>query len=97
MPLLSFVIESAASAPARAPNSIATSFTVLPIGPAVSCVEEIGMIPERLTKPTVGFNPTMPFTDAGHVTEPSVSVPTATAQRFAATAAPEPALEPQGL
>jgi hypothetical protein len=44
-----FVMQSASSAPVMAPNSIATSFTVLPIGPAVSCVEEIGMIPERLT------------------------------------------------
>ena len=54
-------------------------------------------MPERLIKPTVGFIPTMPLVDAGQVTDPSVSVPTATTQRFAATAAPEPELEPQGL
>jgi len=41
--------------------------------------------------------PTIPFTDAGHVTEPSVSVPIATVQRFAATAVPEPELDPHGL
>ena len=80
-----------------APNKMAISFTVLPIGPAVSCVAEIGIMPERLIKPTVGFIPTMPLVDAGQVTDPSVSVPTATTQRFAETAAPEPELEPQGL
>ena len=35
--------------------------------------------------------------DDGHTIEPSVSVPIAAAHRFAATAAPEPELEPQGL
>ena len=34
---------------------------------------------------------------AGEVIEPSVSVPTATAQRFAETAAADPALEPEVL
>src|SRR5439155_6870136 len=34
---------------------------------------------------------------AGQTIDPSVSVPTATAQKFAATAAPDPELEPQGL
>src|SRR5579863_1170301 len=55
------------------------------------------MIPERLSSPTVGLIPTRPLTDDGHVTEPSVSVPTAAAQRFAAAAAPDPELEPHGL
>jgi hypothetical protein len=41
--------------------------------------------------------PTTPFTDAGHTIEPSVSDPTVTAQRFAATAAPDPELDPHGL
>jgi hypothetical protein len=41
--------------------------------------------------------PTIPLADAGQTTEPSVSVPTAAAQKLAATAAPEPELEPQGL
>ena len=42
----------------------------------------------------------MPTSDAvfdGETIEPSVSVPTATAPRLAATAAPEPELEPDGL
>jgi hypothetical protein len=55
------------------------------------------MMPERDTRPTVGLMPTRPFTLLGHTMEPSVSVPTATTARSAAMAAPEPALEPQGL
>ena len=55
------------------------------------------MMPARLIKPTVGLMPTMPLAEDGQTTEPSVSVPTATAHRFAAIAAPEPELEPQGL
>src|SRR6185503_11508005 len=41
--------------------------------------------------------PTREFADDGHTTEPSVSVPTAAAHKFAATAAPEPELDPHGL
>ena len=54
------------------------------------------MIPVRLTSPTVGFRPTMPFSDDGQMTDPSVSVPTAAIQKSAATAAPLPELEPHG-
>ena len=67
------------------------------IGPAVSWLCEIGMIPVRHTSPTVGLMPTRPQLFEGETIEPSVSVPTATAQRFAAAAAPEPELEPEGL
>ncbi len=55
------------------------------------------MIPERLISPTVGFIETIPHTADGEMREPSVSVPTATAQRLAATATAEPELEPEGL
>ena len=55
------------------------------------------MMPLRLTRPTVGLRPTRPATDAGQMMLPSVSVPTPTAARLAAIAAPVPALEPQGL
>src|SRR5205814_10244233 len=71
--------------------------TVRAIGPAVSCVCEMGMMPVRLSSPTVGLMPTMPLMDEGETIEPSVSVPTATAHRFAATATPEPELDPDGL
>src|SRR6266566_8940058 len=57
----------------------------------------MGTMPARLIKPSVGLIPTMPFADAGETIEPSVSVPTATAQRLAATATAEPELEPEGL
>ena len=67
------------------------------MGPAVSCETEIGMMPVRLTRPTVGFSPARPFTDAGQMMLPSVSVPTPNAPRLAAIAEPVPELEPQGL
>src|SRR6266852_1744908 len=57
----------------------------------------MGMMPLRLTKPTVGLIPIMLLEDEGQTMEPSVSVPIAAAQRFAETPAPEPELEPQGL
>ena len=57
----------------------------------------MGTTPVRLTRPTVGFRPTTPLAVAGQTMEPLVSVPTVTAARLAAAAAPEPELEPQGL
>ncbi len=54
-------------------------------------------MPVRLTAPTVGLRPASEACDAGQVTEPSVSVPTATTARFAAIAAPEPELDPHGV
>src|SRR5688500_19831610 len=55
------------------------------------------MIPERLTRPNVGLMPTSPHADDGHTIDPSVSVPTPTAARFAEMDAPVPELEPHGL
>src|SRR5688572_16959317 len=83
--------------PARPFRSIATSVTDRAMGPAVSCGMAIGMIPERLTSPTVGFNPARPLTAAGHTMLPSVSVPTPMPARLAAIAAPVPELDPHGL
>ena len=57
---------------------------------------EIGMTPERLHKPTVGFMPTTELDRAGLRIEPEVSVPTDTGTKPAATAAAEPELEPPG-
>ncbi len=68
-----------------------------PIGPAVSCTGEIGTMPRRLTKPLVGLMPTTPQVLAGETIEPSVSVPTASGARPAATPAAEPELDPDGL
>src|SRR5688500_16525229 len=55
------------------------------------------MMQPRLISPTVGLSPTIPVADEGHTIDPSVSVPTATAVRLAATATPDPELEPHGL
>ena len=59
---------------------MAASVTLRAIGPAVSWVCAMGMMPRRLTRPMVGFMPTSEQAADGDVTEPSVSVPTATAQ-----------------
>ncbi len=45
------------------------------IGPAVSRVCEIGVMPSCEYLPTVGLKPTIPFKAAGIRTEPPVSVP----------------------
>ena len=75
----------------------ATSATQRPMGPAVSCRGERGTTPRPLTMPMVGFKPTSPLLAAGDRMDPSVSEPTATAQKLAAADAPEPELDPDGL
>ena len=91
------VAASAGSMPIIALRRMAASRTSRVIGPAVSWLAEIGMMPERLTRPTVGFRPTSPFAVLGHTTDPSVSVPTPTIARLALIAAPVPELDPHGL
>jgi hypothetical protein len=76
-------------------SRIAASSTVVVMGPAVSWLSEIGTMWVRLTRPTVGLKPTMPFMAAGQVIEPSVSVPMAAGASPAATAAALPDDEPQ--
>src|SRR5262245_53247573 len=71
--------------------------TVRAMGPAVSWLWEMGMMPVRLTSPSVGLMPTSPQTPDGQTIEPSVSVPMPTAARFAEMAVPVPELEPHGL
>jgi hypothetical protein len=58
---------------------------------------EIGTTPARLVTPTVGLMPTTPLLCAGQTMLPSVSVASATVDRLADTAAPDPELEPHGL
>src|SRR5436309_10702902 len=91
------VAGSSGSMPASTLSSAAASASVRAMGPAVSCVCEMGMMPLRLTSPTVGLIPASPLIDEGETIEPSVSVPTATAHKLAAAAAPDPELEPEGL
>jgi hypothetical protein len=57
----------------------------------------MGTIRVRLTRPTVGFKPTTPFTAAGQVMDPSVSVPIAACTSPAATAAALPEEDPHGF
>src|SRR5919112_5569196 len=57
----------------------------------------MGMMPARLTSPTVGLSPTSALAPDGHTIDPSVSVPIPTAARFAAMAAPVPELDAHGL
>src|SRR5438876_10774237 len=54
-------------------------------------------MPVRATRPSVGLIPTSEHAAAGQTIEPSVSVPTPTAAKFAAIAAAVPELEPQRL
>src|SRR5690349_23672792 len=71
-------------------RSSAASRTLAVIGPAVSWLWLIGTMKVRLTRPTVGFSPTIPLIEAGQVTDPSVSVPIAYSTIPAATTAPLP-------
>src|SRR5687768_763325 len=57
----------------------------------------MGIIPDLLHKPTVGFIPTNPLIEDGQPIDPSVSVPIPIAHKFAATAVPVPELEPHGF
>src|SRR3954467_15096073 len=65
-------------------SSAAASATVRVIGPAVSWVAEIGTMPARLTRPTVGRRPTSPWAADGLTMLPDVSVPMVTIARPAA-------------
>src|ERR1700751_5368188 len=78
-------------------RTTAASATVRACGPTVSWLCEIGTTPPRLTRPTVGLSPTTSFTFAGQTMLPSVSLPSETVAKFAATAAADPELEPQAL
>ena len=75
-------------------STMAASATVRVIGPTVSSDADSGSTPRLLTRPYVGFRPTMPQKAAGMRMEPPVSEPSVAAQRLAAMAAPEPPLDP---
>ena len=67
------------------------------IGPGGVLAGEIGMMPLRLTSPTVGLRPTMPATAAGQMMLPSVSVPIADGGEVRGHRGAGAGLEPQGL
>ena len=64
--------------------------------PIVSCLGLIGTTPALLVRPTVGLMPTTELRPEGHKMEPSVSVPSDTVTKFAATDIADPLLDPQG-
>src|SRR5215831_17746886 len=67
------------------------------MGPTWSSDQDSGVTPKRLMRPWVAFKPTMPQKAAGMRIDPPVSVPSEPAHSPAATATPEPLLEPPGL
>src|SRR5207244_9306333 len=70
------------------------SWTLPVIGPTWSWLHDNGMTPSAGTRPYVGLSPTMPHSAAGVRIEQAVSVPNATGQMPAATAAADPLLDP---
>src|SRR5689334_4225134 len=91
------VAASLGSTPASTPSSAAASATLRAIGPAVSCVGEVGMVPPGETRPSVRLIPTSELAPEGQTIEPSVSEPAPTAAKFADIAAPVPELDPHAL
>lgn len=73
---------------------MAASLTVRVMGPGVSCVFTKGLSPALDTIPTVGRRPTRLQKEAGTRIDPPVSSPTPIRPKFAAIAAPVPALDP---
>src|SRR6266516_2185032 len=95
--MLSFVMGSLGSTPVSGPSIAARSATLRHIGPGVSWLWAMGMIPDRLSSPSDGLIPVSPVSAEGQVIDPSVSVPNAATHRLAEGAVPEPELDPQGL
>src|SRR5919107_5928099 len=79
-----------------APRARAASSTVAPKTPTWSSDDANATKPNRLTRPYVGFTPTMPQNAAGCRTEPPVSEPRAIGTIPEATATAEPPDEPPG-
>jgi hypothetical protein len=68
-------VESRSSRPAMAWSSAAASRESRANGPIWSSEDANATIPYRLTRPYVGFRPTVPVSAAGWRIEPPVSVP----------------------
>src|SRR5277367_668168 len=86
--------RSALSAPLIAASTSPVSSTKRQIGPTLSSDQQSAMPPARGTRPKVGRRPVVPQRWLGDVIEPSVSVPIENAQRPAAVAEADPALDP---
>jgi hypothetical protein len=87
---------SARSGPVMDAVSSAASATDAASGPAWSSDQLCGTMPPRPMRPKVGFRPTQPQRLAGMRIDLPVSEPKAAAANPAATATPEPPLEPPG-
>src|SRR3954464_3042246 len=90
-------VESSGWCPAITECSSAASSTVRAQGPAWSSEEASATSPYLLVPPYVGLAPTVPVTAAGWRVEPPGSVPTASGDSKAATAAAEPPPDPPGI
>src|SRR5678815_2513096 len=89
-------VESRGSTPAIISVAIAASSTFRAKALMWSSDDANATRPYRLTRPYVGFTPTIPQNAAGCRTEPPVSEPSAMFTIPAATAAAEPPDEPPG-
>src|SRR5215475_4157851 len=79
-------------------KSFAKSATVRDMGPRDPATDgHPAYTPPRLTRPAVGRIPTIEFQVEGRRIDAKPSCPTPTAQKFAATLAPEPPEEPPAV
>ena len=78
------------------PSTIAASCAVSANTETQSSERHAGTTPTVLTRPSVGLHPTMLPSAAGIRPDPAVSVPSANGTSPAATATPEPELDPPG-
>src|SRR5207248_997801 len=85
------------SGPVIAVNALHASSTVRANTDTQSSVRQAGTTPAVETAPRLGFSPTILPSAAGTRPEPAVSLPSANGTRPAATATPEPELEPPGM
>ncbi|KAG0491590.1 hypothetical protein HPP92_004633 [Vanilla planifolia] len=88
---------SRGSNPCTTSRSATASVTVRSIGSTVSSLYEMGTIPDRLVRPTIGFIPTTELYDAGQLMPQSKSVARETETKLAATAMAGPLFGPHGV
>jgi len=88
---------SPGSAPRITSSTAVASGTVSANTETQSSERQAGTTTRALTRPRVGFSPTILLNAAGTRPEPAVSVPSAKATRPAATATAEPELDPPGM
>src|ERR1043165_2629727 len=91
------VYGSAMSGPAMTLTAAQASSTVSANTETQSSVRQAGTTPAVETAPRLGFNPTILPRHAGRRPAPAVSVPSENGTRPAATATPDPLLDPPGI